>query len=114
MVTTEWPGTYEVCLCYPESGKSETTRGACADDADHNCQTVAGTDPIQMEIIYGQRYCVKRGDKPINFGELPAVNPETNNCPDEHHRCGDDTTVCWPNDMICPINEIMLIGRSGD
>lgn len=46
MLTTEWPGTYEVCLCYPESGKQETTRGACPDDADNNCQTVAGTDPI--------------------------------------------------------------------
>ena len=64
-----------------------------------------------MQIVYNQRYCVKRGDRPINFGELPAVNTETKECPAEYHHCGDDTQVCWPNDMVCPINEIMLIGR---
>ena len=64
-----------------------------------------------MQIVYNQRYCVKRGDRPVNYGELPPVNTETRECPEDHHLCGDDTQVCWPNDIICPINEIMLMGR---
>ena len=111
MLNTTWPGTQTLCLCYPESGETAYTPGKCAKETD-NCQTVEGLRPIPMQILYNKRYCIKRLDPAIEFLKFPSVNATTKECPDDHRLCGDETTICFPNDVVCPINEIHLQSKS--
>ncbi len=101
MLATEWPGTQDICVCYPDTGALETSAGACSDDAD-NCQTSYGVPPIPMEILFQKRYCVQRATRNVNFTSFPSPDPDTNACPQDTHLCG--SSLCWPNDIVCPIN----------
>ena len=51
MLTTEWPGTIDYCICYPSGKPVEVTPGSCSLKMDPGCQSVKGLEPMKMEIL---------------------------------------------------------------
>ena len=37
MLTTEWPGTQDYCLCYPDQSSKKATPGRCSLKEENNC-----------------------------------------------------------------------------
>ena len=111
------------CGCTENPYGYSSSIAPCFGQGEHSgyCMPLEALQPAESLRWRGSTLCVKRGGRPAaTYKDLYAGRPHPNkhgHCPHGYRKCGegknqDEGAICFPDDIECPITNIMILPKS--